>query len=241
MGVDKVLLFVRSIDRAEREAIRIELEEYDGANGLTEDWAKVGRVCQRMDDERAGRARRKTRDSAPSLQEEGEREKVAARLDFETRIAEAYTALEAMLEDGERMRLESEAEGANLPDEMAEDRYDGTAGEGAEEDALSDNGERTAKYKTEDPIAGMKRKLRQFRAPQPETPDIGQSNPGGVWAIRRRTTTYREEPLAMDKSAKRKDDSTSLPTLAPEMMAIGSRYPRESLEEEGGGVNLELL
>ena len=87
------------------------------------------------------------------------------------------------------MRLQSEAEGANLPYEMAEDRYDGTAGEGAEEDALSDNGERTAKYKTEDPIAGMKRKLRQFRAPQPETPDIGESNPGGVWAIGRRTAT----------------------------------------------------
>ena len=51
MGADKVLLFVRSIDRAEREAIRIELEEDDGVNGLTEDWSKVGMVCQRMDDE----------------------------------------------------------------------------------------------------------------------------------------------------------------------------------------------
>ena len=39
----------------------------------------------------------------------------------------------------------------------------------------------------------------------------------------------------MDKSAKRKDDSTSLPALAPETMVVGSRYPRESLEEEGGG------
>ena len=44
MGADKVLLFVRSIDRAEREAIGIELEEDDGANGLTEDWLKVRRV-----------------------------------------------------------------------------------------------------------------------------------------------------------------------------------------------------
>ena len=39
----------------------------------------------------------------------------------------------------------------------------------------------------------------------------------------------------MDKSAKRKDDSTSLPTLAPETMAVGPERPRESLEEEGGG------
>ena len=45
VGADKVLLFIRSIDRAEREAIGIELEEDDGANGFTEDWAKVGRVC----------------------------------------------------------------------------------------------------------------------------------------------------------------------------------------------------
>ena len=37
LGSDKVLLFVRSIDQAEREAIRIELEEDNGANGLTED------------------------------------------------------------------------------------------------------------------------------------------------------------------------------------------------------------
>ena len=51
MGANKVLLFVRSIDRAEREAIRIELEDDDEANGLTEDWSKVGRVCQRLDDE----------------------------------------------------------------------------------------------------------------------------------------------------------------------------------------------
>ena len=49
MGADKVLLFIRSIDQAEREVIGIELEEDDGANGLTEDWSKVGRVCQRLD------------------------------------------------------------------------------------------------------------------------------------------------------------------------------------------------
>ena len=51
MGANKVLLFVSSIDRAEREAIGIELQEDDGSNGLTEDWLKVGRVCQRMDED----------------------------------------------------------------------------------------------------------------------------------------------------------------------------------------------
>ena len=39
----------------------------------------------------------------------------------------------------------------------------------------------------------------------------------------------------MDKSVNRKDDSTRLPTLAPETMAVGPERPRESLEEEGGG------
>ena len=49
MGEDKVLLFVRLIDQVEREAIEIELEEVYGANGLTEDWLKVGRVCQSVE------------------------------------------------------------------------------------------------------------------------------------------------------------------------------------------------
>ena len=100
-----------------------------------------------MDDERAGKARRKTRDGAPSPQEEGKRERAAARLGFETRIAEAYAALEAMLEDEERMRRQSEAEGANLSYEMAEDWYVGTMRGGAEQNALSDSGERTVEEK----------------------------------------------------------------------------------------------
>ena len=98
---------------------------------------------------------------------------------------------------------------------MAEDRYDDTTGEGAEQDALLDNGERTVEDKAEDPITGIKSKVWQFRAPQPETADIGESNPGGVWAIGRRTATYCEGPLDMDKSLETKDDSTRFPTLAP--------------------------
>ena len=39
----------------------------------------------------------------------------------------------------------------------------------------------------------------------------------------------------MDKSVKKKDDSTRFPTLAPETMVVGSEHPRESQEEEGGG------
>ena len=39
----------------------------------------------------------------------------------------------------------------------------------------------------------------------------------------------------MDKSANNEDDSTRLPVLASEMKTVGSEYPRESQEEEGGG------
>ena len=49
VGEDKVLMFVRSIDRKERMDIGIKLEDDDGANGLTEDWAEVERVCRGYD------------------------------------------------------------------------------------------------------------------------------------------------------------------------------------------------
>ena len=225
VGADKVLLFVRSVDLKEREAIGIELEEDDGANGLTEDWSKVGRVCQRMDEERAGKARRKTRDGAPSPQEEDERKRAAARLGFKTRIASAYAALEAMLE----------AEEESLPCERTEDWYDGTAGKGAGQDTLPTKGKGTAEDKAEDPIASSESKVWQSRASQPEIPDIGQSNSGGVWAIEERTATLRERTVAMDKSANNEGDSTRLPVLASGMTTVGSEYPRESQDEECSG------
>ena len=127
-----------------------------------------------------------------------------------------------------------EAEGENWPCEMTEDWYDSTTEEGAGQDTLLTKGERTAEDKAEDLIVFNEGKVRRFQAPQPETLDIGQSNSGGVWAIGRRLATLQERTVAMDKGAKRKDDSTSFSALAPETMAVGSRYPRESLEEEGG-------
>ena len=42
-------MFVTSIDRKERMAIGIKIEDKDDANGLTEDWAEVKRVCRRHD------------------------------------------------------------------------------------------------------------------------------------------------------------------------------------------------
>mgnify|MGYP006970544030 CR=1 FL=1 len=49
VGVDKVLLFVKSIDRKEREATAVQLKDDDGVHGLNEDWVEVERVCQLYD------------------------------------------------------------------------------------------------------------------------------------------------------------------------------------------------
>ena len=46
VGPNKVLMFVKSVDRKERKAIGIHLENDDGENGLTDDWAKLERVCR---------------------------------------------------------------------------------------------------------------------------------------------------------------------------------------------------
>ena len=54
VGLDKVLMFVKSIDLKERKATRIQLEDDDGANALTENWAYVERVCRQHDKRKMG-------------------------------------------------------------------------------------------------------------------------------------------------------------------------------------------
>ena len=67
-------------------------------------------------------------------------------------IAEAYTALEAILKEEERSRPQVDAEETDMPYEMAEDRHDGATKEGAEQNTLSACGNRTTKDKAELPI-----------------------------------------------------------------------------------------
>ena len=78
-------------------------------------------------------------------------------------IAEAYTALEAILKEEERSRPQVDAEETDMPYEMAEDRHDGATKEGAEQNALWTCGDRTAKDKAEIPIANSESGVRQFR------------------------------------------------------------------------------
>ena len=45
-GGKKVQLFFKSVNRKGRMTILFKLEDDDGANGLTEDWSEVKRVCR---------------------------------------------------------------------------------------------------------------------------------------------------------------------------------------------------
>ena len=148
-----------------------------------------------------------------------------------------------MVEEEERSRRRTEAGNAELigiPEKTnvaygtTKERYIGTTGEGAERAAFSTCGNRTAKDKAVIPIADSESGFRRLQARQPETPNIGEANPSGGCAIGRKTATDHKEPVAMDKGANRKDDSTRLSALALETMAVGPERPRESQEEEGG-------
>ena len=86
---------------------------------------------------------------------------------------EAYAALEAMVKDEERTRPQVEAKDTDLPREKAEDRYDSATEEDAGPNSLPTCGERTAMDKAKNPIANSESGVQRFRAPRPETLDIG--------------------------------------------------------------------
>ena len=175
MGVNKVLVFVKSIDLKERKAIGIRLEDDNGGNGLTEDWMKVERVCllhnkrktrfssaitQPMrDDERRMRCNYKLPPKEESLKRED-----STILDIEAFIKEAYESLKVQVEAKENLIMESKSikmvikkeensqqrwsnDMANM---KAQVRYDNTTGEGAEQASFLTYGGITVKRKVED-------------------------------------------------------------------------------------------
>ena len=117
VGVEKVLMFVKSIDRKERNAIGIRLEDDDGANGLTEDWTKVERVC-RLHDERKARfssvTTQRTRDGEKRTgsnyklppKEENSKREGSTILDIEVLMEEAFENLKAQVEAEEKLQKE---------------------------------------------------------------------------------------------------------------------------------------
>ena len=119
-----------------------------------------------------------------------------------------------MVEEEEKSRPRTEAGDTGLiglPKEMnvahaeIEERYDGTMGEGAEQDALLTCEERQVEDKT-------------------ETPDIGEASPAGACAIKRKATTNGEELMCGRRGP---------PTPNPETVAVGPESPRMSQKEEG--------
>ena len=173
VGVEKVLMFVKSIDRKERKAIGIRLEDDDGANGLTEDWTKVERVCQLHD-------KRKTRFSSTTTQpmrdgerrtgsnyklppkEESLKREGSMVLDIEAFINEAYENLKVQVEAKENLIMEPKPIKMVIKEEetsqqrwsndtantKAQVRYDNTTGEGVEQDAFSSCKETMMKNET---------------------------------------------------------------------------------------------
>ena len=118
VGVDKVLLFVKSIDRKERNAIGNQLEDDDGANGLTENWAEVEKVCWQhdkrkmrllsttsrpmMDDKKRMRC-----GNAPPPKEESLKMEVLTVLDIKALIKETYEYLKVRVDAEEKLEMES--------------------------------------------------------------------------------------------------------------------------------------
>ena len=109
VGVDKFLLFVQSIDQTERMAIRLELKDDDGANGLTEDLAKVERACRLHNEGRARISSATTRptsdgqrrvkcDGALPPKGENSKRKGSTVVDMEALIREAYESLKSQVE-----------------------------------------------------------------------------------------------------------------------------------------------
>ena len=136
VGVYKVLLFVKSIDRRERMSIGLKLEEDDGANGLIEDWRKVKSLCRLHDKGQAKISttrptkddRRGTRCSnAPTTKEMKHKVETKPRRMV---IEEDETS--------QQMRVNEVA------DTKAQIRYDGTEREGAKQVTFSSYGERMA-------------------------------------------------------------------------------------------------
>ena len=162
MGMDKVLLFVKSIDRKERESIGVQLEDDNGGNALVEDWAKGERVCRLHDEGRAGillAATQPTRDGQSrgkcnnALLRKGEisKRKGLTEADMEALIRDAYKSLKLQVEAEGKLPTElkprqmvdedkvaSRRLRANdVADTKAKVRYNGTTGEGLKQAIFS--------------------------------------------------------------------------------------------------------
>ena len=112
-GADKVLLCLKSANEKRRMAILSEFENDDGANGLTEDWNKVERVCRRHEEKRSaatqpasdGKRRMVSDYSSPPTREISS-QNGSVELDIEALAREAYEILNTKIEAEEGSIME---------------------------------------------------------------------------------------------------------------------------------------
>ena len=163
VGADKVLLFLKSVNEKGRMAILPDLEDDEGAYGLTEDWSEVEWVCRQHDARRSATTRpasggeeRAASDYALPP-EESSTQTGSEELDIEALVREACGLVKAQNEAEDRSIAESGRSGSGDAEEGASlhtedgayaeaerDWYNGTTGEGAERATLSSCGEWTA-------------------------------------------------------------------------------------------------
>ena len=177
VGVNKVLMFVKSIDRNERKTIGIQLEDDNGENGLTEDWAKVERVCRQHDKREmrlSSTTTRPTRDvqrrmgcgNKNPLKEESSKREASKELNIEALMREAIMNLKAQVEVEEKLKTKPrkmvideeetsrQMQTNDAANTKAQVRYDSTMGEGVKQATFSNYGGTTVKRKTGDSRGG---------------------------------------------------------------------------------------
>ena len=242
VGVDKVLMFVKSIDRRERMAIGLKLEEDDGANGLIEDWRKVESLCRLHD---KGRARISTTTTRP-MRDNGRGTRCGNAPTTKEMKRKVETKPRRMVieedETSQQMRVNEVA------DTKAQIRYDGTEREGAKQVTFSSYGERTAKDEADE--------SRTANATSRQDDCFGTrivfetSGDDGASMIKAcmiegdkvfeadviedvAMTNDIESKVAMDESTADSRVET-FPTLDPETSAVAPVCQRETGETEGG-------
>ena len=182
VGADKVLLFLKTVHHEERMDIQFELQDDDGARGLTEEWPEVEWVCRQHE------ARRSATTSRTGL--EG--------LDLQALIREACGLVMTKIEAEEWLIAGSGPSGSEDAEEGASSHmedgayaeaerewYIGTTGEGAERAALSTCGERSTEDEVGDGEAAIAGSSGHegVRAWRPET-SSGEKTGGGAGTLR---------------------------------------------------------
>ena len=119
VGADKVLLFFKSVNEKGRMTILSDLEDDEGAYGLTEDWNEVERVCRRHEEMRSsatrpasGGERRMVRDYASLPTEESSLRDGSVEFYIEALIREAYEIVKAQIEAREGSTMETGPRGS---------------------------------------------------------------------------------------------------------------------------------